>query len=316
MNYEHFGVFLRELRLSRNMTREQLAQDICTPKQIYRIEKGVYEPSLYLINQLSIKFNMDLNEYFKMYFTSNTIAGLEGINSINAAIEREDIQVIKSTIDKYEKMEDFKKGENLQHIYYGKALCSAIIDNDFNTSLDYCFKGIRIEYPEFNMNNISKTMYSNIGISILNCIAQNYFAMEQHDKGMKVLTELLAVLEAFVINSPYPLFQASQFSQKIYQGVLYNVSVHLFDHGDIKEALTYVEKGIAFSLKVYNIRHLPNLIFMKFKILYCEQKYEEAREYYNRAVNLYKITNKEALLGELEDTAKTEYPEIFKEKYT
>ncbi len=316
MNYAHFGEFLRELRLSRNMTREQLAQDICTPKQIYRIEKGVYEPSLYLINQLSIKFNMDLNEYFKMYFTTNTITGLEGIKSINAAIERGNIPLLKSIIDKYEKLEDFQKGENLQHIYYGKALCSALLDNNYKASLDYCFKGIRIEYPAFNIDNISKNMYSNIGISILNCTAQNYFAMEQYNKGMKVLTELLALLETFVIDSPYPLFQASQFSQKIYQLILHNVGVHLFDHGEIKKALNYVEKGIAFSLKVYNIRHLPSLIFMKFKILYCEQKYEEAREYYNRAVYLYKITNQETVLAELENTAKTDYPEIFKEKYT
>ncbi|MGB8455787.1 MAG: helix-turn-helix transcriptional regulator [Anaerocolumna sp.] len=313
MNYEHFGEFLQELRLSRNLTREQLAQDICTPKQIYRIEKGVYEPSLYLINQLSIKFNMDLNEYFKMYFTNITIAGLEGIKSINAAIESGNMPLLKTIIDKYEKLEDFKKGENLQHIYYGKALCYALLDSNYNTSLDYCFKGIQVEYPVFSIDNISKNMYSNVGISLLNCTAQNYFAMNQYYKGMKVLTELLTVLEIYVINSPYTLFQASQFSKKTYQVVLYNAGVHLFNHGKIKKALNYVEKGIAFSLKEYNLRHLPNLIFMKFKILYCKQKYEEAREYYNRAIYLYKITNKESILTELENTAKTDYPEIFKE---
>jgi len=311
MKYKHFGEFLQELRLSRNMTREQLAQDICTPKQIYRIEKGVYEPSLYLLNQLSIKFNLDLNEYFKMYFTRNSIVGLEGIRSISNAIESGNISQIKSLIDKYEKLEDFKKGENLQHIYYGKALCSAILDKNYSESLDYCFKGIRIEYPEFNLDNISKNMYSNIGISILNCIAQNYFSMGQYETGMKVLTKLLTVLETYVINSPYPLFQASQFSQKIYQGILYNLGIRLFDHGDINEALLYVEKGITFSLKIHNLRHLPNLIFLKFKILYCKKQYDDAKEYYNRAIYLYKITN-DPILTEIKETASTDYPEIFK----
>jgi transcriptional regulator with XRE-family HTH domain len=314
MNYKHFGEFLKELRISRNMTREQLAQDICTPKQIYRIEKGVYEPSLYLINKLSIKFNMDLNEYFKMYFTSNTIVGLEGIKSINAALESDNIPLLKSLIDKFEKLDDFTKGENLQHIYYGKALCSALLDNNYKLSLNYCYLGIQIEYPKFNIDNISKNMYSNVGISLLNCIAQNFFAMNQYKNGMKVLTELLMVLETYVINSPYPLFKASQFSKKIYQVVLYNVGVHLFNHGDIKKALNYVEKGITFSLKEYNLRHLPNLIFMKFKILYFMQKYEEASEYYNRAIYLYKITDNKTILTELENSAKTDYPEIFKEK--
>lgn len=316
MNYKHFGEFLQELRLSRNMTREQLAQDICTPKQIYRIEKGVYEPSLYLINQLSIKFNLDLNDYFKMYFTNITITGLEGINHINAAIESSNITLLKSIIDKYEVLEDFKKGENLQHIYFGKALCYALLDNNYKTSLDYCFKGIQVEYPAFNLDNITRNMYSNVGISLLNCMAQNFFAMDKYNNGMEVLTGLLTILEIYSINSPYSLFNASQFSKKTYQGVLYNLGVHLFEHGEIKKALSYVEKGIEFSLKEYNLRHLPNLIFMKFKLLYSEKKYEEAMEYYNRAIYLYKITNKDAILKDLENTAHIDYPEIFKNKYT
>jgi transcriptional regulator with XRE-family HTH domain len=314
MKYEHFGDLLQELRTKYNMPREKLAQNICTPKQIYRIEKGDSEPSIYLLHQLSIKFNLDLNEYYKMHFTSNTLVGLEGIKSINTAIESGELSLIKSMVDKYEKLEDFKKGENLQHIYYGKALCSALLDNDYKTSLEYCYKGIRIECPDFNIDKISENMYSNVGITILNCICQNLFAMNQYDKGMKVLTEILKILETFVIDSPYPLFQASQFSQKIYQLILYNTGAHLFEHGEMKKALNYVEKGIAFSLKVYNLRHLPNLIFMKFKILYYEQRYEEASDYYNRAINLYKITNKKSVLTELEDTAKTDYPEIFKEQ--
>ena len=86
MNYEHFGAFLQDLRTQHNLSREKLAENICTSKQIYRIEKGLSEPSLFLLIQLSIKFNMDLNEYFKMDFTSNSIIGLEGINAINTAI--------------------------------------------------------------------------------------------------------------------------------------------------------------------------------------------------------------------------------------
>lgn len=311
MNYEYFGKFLQDLRLSRNMTREQLAQDICTPKQIYRIEKGVYEPSLYLINQLSIKFNLDLNEYFKMYFTNNTIIGLEGVNSINTAIETGDVPLLKSLVEKYEEFEEFKKGRNLQSILYGKALCAALLDKDYNISLDYCYKGIQIECPEFKIESLSKYTYSNIGISLMICMSQNYFAMDQHSTGMKVLLEVLSVLETYVLISPYPMYQPSQFSKKVYQAVLYNISFHLLNKGDIKNALQYVETGIAFSLKEYNLRHLSELIFMKFKILYQEQNYEEAKEYYNRTLYLYKITNKESRAEDLETLAKTEYPELF-----
>ncbi len=312
MKFEHFGNLLQELRVKYNMSREKLAQNICTPKQIYRIEKGYSEPSIYLLHQLSIKFNLDLNEYYKMHFTSNTIVGLEGINSINAAIEHQDIKLIKSEIEKYEKLEDFKHGENLQHIYYGKALCSALLDKNYNTSLDYCYKALQIECPDFNIENISENMYSNVGICILNCISQNFFALDQYDIGIKVLTGNLRVLETFIIDSPYPLFQATQFSQKVYQLVLYNMAVHLFEHDEIEDSFIYIEKGISYSLKVYNMRKLPDLIFMKFKILYSLKDYEKAKEYYDHTLSLYKITDNKTSLTELESSAKGDYPEIFK----
>ncbi|QHQ60544.1 helix-turn-helix domain-containing protein [Anaerocolumna sedimenticola] len=313
MNYEHFGNLLQELRIKYHMSREKLAQNICTPKQIYRIERGDSEPSIYLLHQLSIKFNLDLNEYYKMHFTSNTIAGLEGIKTINAALESGDMTLLNSLVYKYEKQEEFKKGSNLQHIYYGKALCSALLDKDYKTSLDYCFKGIQVEYPEFNISKIDKNTYSNVGIALLNCISQNYFAMNQYNNGMKVLFELLNVLETYVLTSPYPMFQASQFSKKIYQAVLCNISASLLDNGEIENALDYVEKGIQFSIKENNLRFLPDLLLMKFKIFYYKKNYEVAKEYYNRTIYLYKIINKENKISELEKSSKAEYPEIFTE---
>ncbi len=312
MSYEHFGNFLRELRESRNLTREQLAQNICTPKQIYRIEKGEYEPSLYLLNQLSIKFNLDLNEYFKMYFSSNTIVGFEGIKQINSAIEHNDIKSLKSLIENYEKLEDFKHGENLQHILYGKALCSAIMDGDYKLSLIYCMKGILIENPCFSIDKIRESTYSNVGFSLIHCISCNYLSMNQTKTGIQILYELLYVLENYILNSPYSMYQASQFSKKIYQNTLYNMSLHLLKSGDVKNAHYYVNKGIDFSLKEYNLRFLPELIYMKFKLLYYEQEYEEAKKYYNRIISLYEITNQEVKVKEFKEAAPSEFPEIFK----
>ncbi|BCJ92733.1 transcriptional regulator [Anaerocolumna cellulosilytica] len=311
MNYEHFGAFLHDLRIQHNFSREQLAENICTTKQIYRIEKGVSEPSLYLITQLSIKFNMDLHEYYKMHFTNKTLIGLEGVKYINSAIESGDLLSLKTLMEKYEKVDDFKKGRNLQYIYYGKALCSALLDSNYNASLDYCIKGIKLEFPKFNLDNISKNMYSNVGIALLNCISQNYFALDEPSNGAKVLFELLTVLETHIINSPYPMFQVSDFSKKIYQAVLCNISSHLLNNGENIKALSYVEKGIQYSIKEYNIRFLPDLFIMKCKILYNEQNYIESKDYYERASYLYRITNKDKKLIELEESVRIDFPEIF-----
>lgn len=313
MKYEHFGILLQELRLKYNLSREKLAQSICTPKQIYRIEKGYSEPSIYLLHQLSIKFNLDLNEYYKMYFTKNSIIGLEGTKAINMAIESGDLPLLQSLINTYETLEDFKNGQNLQYIYYGKALCSSLIDKDYTTSLDYCNKGIQVDNPKFSIQDIPNNIFSNIGISLLNCTSLNYFSLDQYNVGIHILKELLTVLETHYINPPYPLFETSQFSKKIYQAALCNISDILFEKGEVQASLNYVEKGIQFSIKEYNTRFLPDLFLMKLKILYKERKYEEARDYFDQTVYLYKITDKKNNLSDLVADSIIEYPEIFKE---
>ncbi len=313
MNYEHFGMLLRELRESRNITREQLAQNICTPKQIYRIEKGEYEPSLYLLNQLSIKFNMDLNEYFKMYFSSKSIVAFDGIKNINKAVENNDVKTLKKMIEKYENYKDFKQGENLQHILYGKALCTALIDNNYAKSLEYCYNGILVENPSFTIETITQSTYSNVGLSLLNCMSRNYMAMNKLNVGIKILTDLLYVVEYYIFESPYPMYQTSEFSKKFYQNTLYNLSVHLLKSNDLKNALNYVNKGIEFSLKEYNLRFLPELLLMKTRLLYLLENYNESKDFYNQAKNLLLITKQETKLKEVEEMIQSEYPLLLKD---
>jgi tetratricopeptide (TPR) repeat protein len=134
--------------------------------------------------------------------------------------------------------------------------------------------------------------------------------MNNHGEGMKVLHGLLTVLETHHIYPAYPMFQASPFAKKLYQTVLYNLSVHFYNHGDITDAFHYVNKGIAFSTKEYSLRLLPELYEMKLKILYQEENFDEAKICYNHTLHLYKVTRKDVKLAALEDLAKSDYPEV------
>lgn len=310
MSYGHFGILLRELRESRNLTREQLAYNICTPKQIYRIEKGEYEPSLYLLNKLSIKFNMDLNEYYKMYFSNRSILAFEGVEKINKAISSNDIKQVANLVNKYKDNKDFMEGENLQHIYYGQALCASLLEQNFHQSIEYCMKGIYIENPQFTIETIKDYTYSNVGITLINCISRNYFALNQAEIGIKILKDLLYVLDYYVFNSPYPINQSSDFTKKIYQTILYNLCLYLLDTDDKRSALSYANKGIEFSIKENNIRFLPDLLFIKFRLLYHLSNIPESKICYIQAKNLLEITGQNIKLQELEQTVIKEYPKL------
>ncbi|WFR57011.1 hypothetical protein QA584_25925 [Anaerocolumna sp. AGMB13025] len=49
---------------------------------------------------------------------------------------------------------------------------------------------------------------------------------------------------------------------------------------------------------------------MKFKLLYHDEKYDEALEYYKQTLSFFKITNNESALNELEDCVKNDFPEL------
>jgi len=310
MNYEHFGILLKELRLNHNMSREKLAENICTPKQIYRIEKGESEPSVHLLHQLSIIFNMDLNAYYKMYFRGYTITGLEGITAFNSALKDDNIPLLKSIVQQYETLDEFQNGDLLQHIYYGKALCSALLNKDYKTSLDYCLKGIRLECPEFVLDDITERAYSNVGITLLICISNNYFAMNQYTAGMNVLHGVLTVLKIHFLNSAYPIYDTSEFIAKTVQFVLSNIGGYSFQHGEIEKSLIYTEKGIDYAIEKQNFRRLPSLLSLKCKILYRMQLIHEAKEYYAHAVHLYQIAGNENSLTEFIEEIASDYPAI------
>lgn len=311
MNYEHFGTFLKELREARNLTKEQLASGVCTRKEIYRIEKGEYQPSLYLLNKLSIKLNVDLNEYFKMYYTTKTAVGLIGIQEINDAIRLADITCLNEVIKKYENNDDFRQGENLQHIYYAKAICETHIGN-YTESLEYCMKGIFIENALFTINTIIEFMYSNVGLAIINCISINYLNMKKSEVAYKILSDLLSLIENYYINSPYTMYQAGQFSKKMYINLQYNLSCIFLSNDELDKAEEILEKGIEYSIKENNLKCLPNLIYNKFKFLYKKGNFEEAAEYFVQAKGLYKLVKQMNTCIEIDEYARVEYPEILK----
>lgn len=308
MNYKHFGELLRELRETRNMTREQLALGICTPKQIYRLEKGVYEPSLYLLNQLSMKFNVDLNNYFKMFLSNKSGIAFDGIKEINKAVEKNDVITLKNLINEYENLPEFMHGENKQHILYGKALCESLMNQNYQQSFQYCMEGLRIENPDFSLDAIREGVYSNVGLALLNCVSRNYMALNKLNEGIKVLIDMLYIIEHFILTPPYAIYKASEFSKNIYLNTIYNLCAYLLRTKKIAESLTYVNKGINFSLKEYNLRFLPELLTMKFRLLYSMENFAEAKEYYDQAKNLLKITQQEKMALDVDELVMKEYP--------
>ncbi len=218
MNFSHFGEFLKDIRTSNNISIERLAEGICSTRQLIRIENGENNPSLYILHNLSIKLNIDLQEYYRIYFYTGSFLAKRYIDNFNNLIISGDYNALRKLIQEMKNMDEFKEGENFQYIFYGKALCSTHLDKDYSCSNDYCFKGLTIEDSDFNLDSIKNKIYSNVGLTMINLIAVNYSRLNQKDKSCKILEDLFNILDNQIFNSSFPMYRSLDFQKKTLSG--------------------------------------------------------------------------------------------------
>lgn len=311
MNCKNFGDLVKQLRENNHMTQLQLSSLIgYSEKQLRRIEQNKCMPSVDLLHQLSKIYNLDLNHYYKISFNNLSIEAYNQFITLNNAIFANNVNVIKTLITEYENLPHFKYGENLQLILYGKALCSSLIDSDYHTSLDYCLKGLKVDYKNFTINNIETHTFSNVSYAIINCMSCNYLALNQASIALKINLSLIKNIETFILNLSYPLYRSTEYCSKLYQVALYNTANLYVDEGEYLTALHYTEIGIEFSIKNNIIRFLPDLYFIKFKANYYLGNYADAKELYTYTLMLFHITNNIEKANKLKERLLTEFKNI------
>ena len=70
-NYKNFGNILREIRLSKNMSQEQFADNIVNIKYYGKIERSECSPTLKILFKICNMYNITLTEIDEM-FRNNT----------------------------------------------------------------------------------------------------------------------------------------------------------------------------------------------------------------------------------------------------
>ncbi|HHT98161.1 MAG TPA: helix-turn-helix transcriptional regulator [Clostridiales bacterium] len=292
MQAKNFGELIKTLRIDNSFTQIDLANLTgYSIKQISRIEKGRNIPSIEFLHKLSHAFNIDLNQYFKVFYNYCSIDALEQFNELNSALQANDIHLIKSVYLKYENHRNFQFGEHLQAIYYCKAICQYTLNKDYSLSIQTCIEGLKVEHKNFSLDKIKTYIFSNTSYSILNILSCNYLAIKENKIAQEILMDLCTNLELHIINTDYPLYNPSDYHKKIYQASLHNISNLYIEHNDFQEAYNYADKGINFSIENNLLRFLPNTYYIKFKASYYLERYDEAYELYNHTIMLYKTTN-------------------------
>lgn len=277
------------------MTLEQLAEGICSPRQLSRIEGGENNPSLYIIHNISKKLNIDLQEYYRIYFCSGSFIVYDFKSKFEQLLENSDIIGLKELICRIEEIDEFKTGENRQYVLYGKALSSTYLDKDYTTSNNYCLEGIKIEDPNFQMDMkmVENRLYSNVGLTMINLIASNYNRLGEEDKSFDKISKLFLLLDYHIFQTPYIMYRKLNFEKRLYQSTCYNLSILHMQKCLYDKSFEYVNKGISLSIDENYMCYLPELLAQKSRLLYKMGKYHESYYTFKDCLSLYRVCKSE-----------------------
>lgn len=311
MNELHIGEVISYLRKKNGLTQLQLAEGICTREYLCRLEKKISFPTTYIIDLLSQKLNEDIYLYYKEVEKHNSIDIHIKIKKLNDLFTQKKGAELRKLVTEYKKLPGFQSGEALQYILYSEALCSYYLDLEFNKSIDFCLRGLRVYKNDFSLENWQKYIYTNIELAMLNIIASCYCYDNNFDKGINMYLEILNYIEKFISPSLYTVKEKSHFYVNLYTNVAYNLSNNLIKSNKLDIALNLVDKAINISLKTKYMNLYPHLLRNKFKILYALNDYIQAKYIYNKAKLYYEdMLSSDEYISLIEEV-ENKYPLIY-----
>lgn len=249
------GDFLRETRLRKGYTQEEVSYGICTPASLSRIENGAQKPGRLILEKLFERLGTE-NNLFNSFVSREEMELYIEIQTLIRNVTDEDIEKIEEQINVVEKL--VKNTSELEHqcLFWAKGKLAAQKDSNNYEAMNWLMRAIRITLPDFNGKTpLRNHLLTFDEITIINSIAVRYaengelLVAIQLDMWLKEYMES-KIVDAKIKTTKYPM-------------ILYNLSCWFEDEQCYKEELKMADQGIEFCVKYGNLAAFPRLVLNK-----------------------------------------------------
>jgi len=285
----NFGEMIEKIRKFKGMTRNSLADGICSPTYIYNIERGDNYPTAYVLEGISRKFDIDVIELYRISQYENPFEMFELKRKITKCYDEGDMKQFAILIKDLSNFENLLTDSDKQFLYWCNGIVEIAINSDNEKALSYYIKSILITKSSYDFETVFSSSLSSQEINIMNSIL--VVKMKNNDYpsaliGYELLTENIS---RFSFN----------FKKRLYIDILYNLAYLYELDGKLESSKATSYKAIEVSKEIGDLSNLFNLYYLLGTIEYQLGNTSLAFKCFDYYITLASIT--------LEDREKVTY---------
>lgn len=278
------GDFLRETRLRKGYTQEEVSYGICTPASLSRIENGAQKPGRLILEKLFERLGTE-NNLFNSFVSREEMELYSAIQTLIRNVTDAEIDKIEEQVVLVEKLTKDSYGLESQYVLFAKGELIKYRDKDYHKAMEWLMRAIHVTLPDFNgriplRNNLltyDEIMIIN-GIVILHAKMNDIMTAIQLGMWLKEYMEN-KIVDGKMKTAKYPM-------------ILYNLSNWFGDEKCHMEAFQMAEEGADFCVKYGNFVAFPILVFNKGASLAELGMIDEAKKYLHQAITILEAMKK------------------------
>lgn len=165
------GDFLRETRLRKGYTQEEVSYGICTPASLSRIENGAQKPGRLILEKLFERLGTE-NNLFNSFVSKEEMELYLEIQTLIRNVTDGDLQRIEEQIDIVDKLTKNTSELERQSLFWAKGELATQKYGNNGKAMEYLMKAIQITLPDFDgINPLRNHLLTFDEITIINSIA-------------------------------------------------------------------------------------------------------------------------------------------------
>ena len=206
------GEAIKKRRLELGLTQEQLCEGICEPITVSRLENGKQTPSRNRINALLERLDMPADRYYALLSKHELEVDALRQEIISYSLRfrkaplEEKLEVRELALKAHKELEAIIDDDDTlskQFILRSRVLIGTENgEYSFEEKISMLTEAIRMTAPRFDLDDISRGLYTTDEIKIINQIAQVYGMADDHVEALSIWNQLYKYIKKHFHNIP------------------------------------------------------------------------------------------------------------------